>query len=372
MPRGRPNQGPKLVELQKPGWRAPVWYIRWSENGRSRERTTGTADRGEAEQIYARWLIERGRSPDEPTRTGPRYPHEIGIADILDIYGTEHAPNVVSSKRIGQAIIHLLDWWRDRRVDAIRPATCRQYVKHRTEMPRYATRSYRRPKVTSNISITTAAKELGILRAALRYAEKNGHLIQTPFVEMPPPQPGRDRWVTRSEAARLLWESRREPKVRLHLPLFVMIALYTGARSGAILGLRWTQVDFIRGRIDFNEPGRARTNKRRAIIPIPHPLQTAMARAQRRAGSPFVLSYDGKRIANIRKSFMAAAKRAELEDVTPHVLRHTAGTWLAQRGVPLWQIAGWLGHSQQRTTELYAHHSPDHFGEAKRAMERRS
>jgi integrase len=225
--------------------------------------------------------------------------------------------------------------------------------------------------VTSSISVTTAAKELSVLRAALHYAEKNGHLIQTPFVEMPPAQPGRDRWVTRSEAARLLLESRREPKVRLHLPLFVMIALYTAARSGAILGLRWTQVDFLRGRIDFNEPGRPRTRKRRAIIPIPRPLLAALTRAHCRASSPYVLSYDGKRIGNIRKSFKAAAERAGLEGVTPHVLRHTAGTWLAQRGVPLWQIAGWLGHSLLRTTELYAHHSPDHFEEAKRAMERR-
>jgi integrase len=225
--------------------------------------------------------------------------------------------------------------------------------------------------VAGNISITTAGKELGILRAALHYAEKNGYLIQTPFVEMPPVQPGRDRWITRPEAARLLWESRREPKVRLHLPLFIMIGLYTGARSGAILGLRWSQIDLLRGRVDFNEPGRPRTNKRRAIIPVPRPLLAALKRAHRRASSPYVLNYDGKRIANIRKSFTASATRAHLVDVTPHVLRHTAGTWLAQRGVPLWQIAGWLGHSQQRTTELYAHHSPDHFGEAKRAMERR-
>jgi integrase len=51
-------------------------------------------------------------------------------------------------------------------------------------------------------------------------------------------------------------------------------------------------------------------------------------------------------------------------------LRHTAGTWLAQAGVDLHQIAGWLGHSNERTTELYAHHHPDYFSDAKRAMER--
>ena len=41
--------------------------------------------------------------------------------------------------------------------------------------------------------------------------------------------------------------------------------------------------------------------------------------------------------------------------------RHTAGTLLAKAGVPLWTIAGLLGHSMTKTTELYAHFSPE-FG----------
>jgi integrase len=44
---------------------------------------------------------------------------------------------------------------------------------------------------------------------------------------------------------------------------------------------------------------------------------------------------------------------------------------MAQGGVPLWQVAGYLGHSVARTTELYAHHHPDHLGDAKRALEGR-
>src|SRR5262249_36618713 len=185
-----------------------------------------------------------------------------------------------------------------------------------------------------------------------------------------PREPGRDRWLTRSEAAKLLWESRREVKSRLHLPLFILIALYTGARRGAILGLQWSQVDLVRGRIDFNEPGRARPNKRRPIIPIPRGLLWFLRAAQRRASSPFGIAYDGQAVKRIRRSFRGACRRAGLTDVTPHVLRHTAGTWLAQAGVDLHQIGGWLGHSNEGTTELYAHHHPDYFDAAKRAMER--
>ena len=41
---------------------------------------------------------------------------------------------------------------------------------------------------------------------------------------------------------------------------------------------------------------------------------------------------------------------------------------MAQAGVDLWQIAGFLGHSYEQTTELYAHHHPDHLQEARDAL----
>jgi integrase len=92
----------------------------------------------------------------------------------------------------------------------------------------------------------------------------------------------------------------------------------------------------------------------------------------RRSNSPYVIAYsygDGGRLGSVKKGFNSAAARAGIPDCTSHTLRHTAGTWMAHRGVPLYEIAGYLGHSEQRTTELYAHHHPDHMARAKRAME---
>ena len=55
---------------------------------------------------------------------------------------------------------------------------------------------------------------------------------------------------------------------------------------------------------------------------------------------------------------------------TPNTLQHTAGTWMAQEGVELWKIAGWLGHTLQRTTEPYAHHHPNYLQVVSAAIER--
>ena len=123
--------------------------------------------------------------------------------------------------------------------------------------------------------------------------------------------------------------------------------------------------------LNLTHTTRPRTNKRRPVIPIPDRLCWFLRAAQQRTNCPFVINYEGERVKGVRRSFDAACARATLTDVTPHVLRHTCGTWLAQAGVDLHQIGGWLGHSSERTTELYAHHHPSHFAAAKRAIERR-
>lgn len=130
MPRGRPNDGPKLVALKKKGWSAPIYYIRWSEDGRSKERSTGTGDRGQAEEIFGRWLVERSRDIG-PEKTSPAYPGEAPIADMLALYAERHAPNLTDPARVAYANDKLLAWWGDWRVNAIRPETCGQYRRSR-------------------------------------------------------------------------------------------------------------------------------------------------------------------------------------------------------------------------------------------------
>jgi len=62
--------------------------------------------------------------------------------------------------------------------------------------------------------------------------------------------------------------------------------------------------------------------------------------------------------------------RAGLTGVSPHTLRHTCGTWMAQKGISLFKIGGWLGHTDSRTTKLYAHHHPDHLQDALESLGR--
>ncbi|WP_103729928.1 site-specific integrase [Novosphingobium sp. HII-3] len=349
----RPNRGASLEFIAERG----KFYVVWFEAGRKRKRSTGTSDSREAEAYLSQFIAERHRAARP---AGPRDPGQFLIAEALDYYGTEHAPMTAAPERIAYAMIPLLDFWGERAVGDVTKETCRAYNRWR------------------NRSAGTVRKELSILRAAFNFAVENGRLTRAPFVELPEAPEGKDRWLTKTEAARFLEAARTgRSDVRLYLPLFIMIALYTGARKGAILSLRWHQVDLEARRIDFNAVGERRTAKRKVRgQPIPDRLYTALRLARRRGSDlGFVVHDKGRRIKDIGDSssgsFGSACSRAGLEEVSPHTLRHTCGTWMAQRGVAMHEIAGWLGHTTARTTELYAHHHPDFMENARRAADRR-
>jgi Phage integrase family len=59
----------------------------------------------------------------------------------------------------------------------------------------------------------------------------------------------------------------------------------------------------------------------------------------------------------VKKGFKTAVGLAHLPGkVTPHTLRHTAATWLMQRGVSIWEAAGFLGMSPEVLQDTYGHH----------------
>jgi integrase len=54
--------------------------------------------------------------------------------------------------------------------------------------------------------------------------------------------------------------------------------------------------------------------------------------------------------------------------ISPHSWRHTAATWLMQRGTDPWQAAGFLGMSVKILIDTYGHHHPDYMKEAAEAI----
>ena len=352
-----------------------IWYIFWYEGGRERKKSTGTGDRLKAEQTLSQHLVEKNQPVDIVS------PSRRNIADALAAYASEHAVHVASKVTIGFNIKTLLPFWGHRVVSDVRPVLCREYLQYRRNQ------AYEAGKIVAD---ATVARELGVLAAAIRHDFKQGRLAVPIPVWKPAPSRPKDRWLTRQEIVHLLKTARNSQRTnfktgnqrthsysRWHVSFFIIMALYTAARKEALLTLKWSQVDLERRIIDLNQVDGKVTNKRRAIVPIPSRLMTFLRIARRRAPEDcwdsHVIQYHGKSILRIDQSFRRVVRDAGLQDVTPHTLRHTAATWMAQKNVPLWVISKYLGHTSTRTTErVYAHHNPTFLTEARQALDGRS
>jgi integrase len=218
---------------------------------------------------------------------------------------------------------------------------------------------------TAGISDGTLHTELGHLRMVLRWSAKSGLISQAPHIERPPKPKPKERHLTREEARALI-----EASALPHVKLFVVMALGTGSRSGALLELTWDRCDFERGLIDLRNPSITRPHKGRAIVPMNRTVRAALLESREGALSPYVIEWAGQRVASVKRGLRRAAKLAGLAGVSPHVLRHSAAVHMAEAGVPMEEIAQFLGHEDVNVTRrVYARFSPTYLHGAAAALE---
>lgn len=200
--------------------------------------------------------------------------------------------------------------------------------------------------------------ELGVLSAALRWANKESYIDRPILISRLPSADARQRFLTKEECRELIKASKKYP----HLYAFVGLALLTGQRKEAILGLKQTQIFWDQGIVDFNDfssSDHAR-RKHRGIVPLGNELRQFLE--AHKSDCPYVVNKNGRRIRDFRKSWAAMIEEAGLIDVTPHVLRHTVASHLVMDGAAIIDVARLLGHKDSRITEkVYAKFSPDYL-----------
>lgn len=76
----------------------------------------------------------------------------------------------------------------------------------------------------------------------------------------------------------------------------------------------------------------------------------------RAAGCPLFAGRGGERLGDtgVRRRVAALGKAVGIEDLGPHVLRHTFGTRLVRQGVDIATVAQLMGHSRTETTRRYS------------------
>lgn len=330
------------------------WYIR---DG-SKEKSTGCGDgeRDGAEAALQAYLSEK-HAPD----FGRGDPGKVLITDVLLLYAKERVPHLRAQEVVYGSLPHLSEFWERMMCSQLTPSACRSYVRWRTEQPK---RAYKDQKTAPLCGVPKARRELEVLSAAIHYAHKEHKLLYPIPITMPERSPPRDRWLTRSEAARLVWAAYRAGNV--HAARFILIGLYTGTRHRAILALRWIP-NTTGGWVDLDRRMLYRAgsreiqsrNKRRTPVPLSDRL-AAHLRRWKGMSATHVIEFRGEPVARMRQAFDKARVAAGLDaTVVPHILRHTFATWAVQAGHPLSHVAEALGTREDIIQSVYGHHAPE-------------
>lgn len=231
------------------------------------------------------------------------------------------------------------------------------------QITRDVCRIYRDQRYAKGRMPATVRKELEVVRAALNFSKKGAEAV----FELPRQPVAKDRFLSKDEARRLSRGARRFPHVRA----FIVLSLVTAARQSALLELTWDRVDFKTRRISLalNDDMDA-ARKQRANIPMNRRALAYLRVLYAARTCDHVIEWGGHRVLSVKKGFAAATKRAGLEGVTPHILRHTAASWMAMARVPMFDISKYLGHSDMSVTiKRYAKVHPDYLKEASEALD---
>jgi len=319
------------------------------------------------------WRVERRREEGHDTPDGP-VTVALVIADYLKayerrggkaVYTTRLAADTHILPALGETPVSKLtarkiEDWHHRLAE--QPARLRtkpgQKQRHREHDG--GSETIRRRRATANRILT-------ILKAALNHAWKAGHIASDdawrrvkPFKAV---DTARIRYLTEAECVRLV--NACEAAFRN----LVRGALLTGCRYSELARMHVS---------DFNPDAGVVTVRTSKAGKPRHVVLTDEGRdhfvrmsAGKLAGEPIFARADGGRwgASHQLRPMQEACDRAKIKPaVSFHVLRHTHGSTLAMRGVPMGVIAEQLGHADTRMTEKhYAHLAPSYVADTIRA-----
>jgi integrase/recombinase XerD len=312
-----------------------IWWGRAQRSGREYRRSLKTADRAVAERRFRQWLADLDAIAwgDRPRRS---------FEEASERFVREHLPTLKprSAERYMTSLLSLATRFDGKTLDQIRSA----------ELSAFET-----ARRTQGVSAGTVRRDLACLSSILTSAidwewiDDGSNPVPSylrrrarrGLKEAPP----RTRYLTTVEEERLLTSA--SPIVRDGM----ILAIDTGLRRDELFGLRWPQVDLLRGTIATTtrtKSGRARR------VPLPERSAQILAHLPRSISNDFVLVNPdtGTRYLQLNKGFKAAVRRAGLADLRWHDLRRTAGCrWLQRDGKSMEEVSVLLGHSSVLVTE---------------------
>ncbi|MDD4916114.1 MAG: site-specific integrase [Methylococcales bacterium] len=331
------------------------WWIDYIDGcGKRTRKSTQTADRKEAEVLLAKYKLE---SHLERVWGKPAQKTQIDYSfdETLLLYIKEKSVG----RRTKSTAKNLYGYFTGKLMSQIGDLEVKAYI---------------RSRLKEGVVAGTINKEIGLLSAAINFANTDyGWELKNPVTGKKLQEPeGVVRWITPEEANKLINAASGITKAPW-LVDFIRLALNTGCRAGELLGLEWARVDLEKE--FFILEAEHQKNRRRNSVPLnAEAIVALMARAEFRKthcpDSPWVFcSKDGNQLQSLKKSWATACKLAGIENFRIHDQRHTFASWLVMENVPLYTVSKVLRHSTVKMTEKYAHLNPENLRDAVRVLD---
>jgi integrase len=353
MPRQR--TGYVYFDKERKAWTARVEYK--DDLGKTRNIKRQVANKTEGKLLLKQLLREIEQHGSQVIDGA-----KLTFAKLADIYRDEKLIEPVYQDGVRVAglrsyqgqrrrLVNLTDYFGAKRVVSITHHDIQVFKLKRLIAPN---KRDARQGIESTLKIATVNRELQLLRNIFNFAKRKGWITRNPF-ELGEPlismaaEGKRDRVLTRDEEARLL--AACDTKQRAHLKPMLICAMDTGLRKGEIFKLKWKDVDLTVGVIRLRATT-TKTEKKRTV----GVTQRLLAELQRLwevsprdpDGSVFGIQSD------IKRSFAAACKDADISDLRFHDLRHVATTRLVEtKALHETEAMKITGHSQQATFARY-------------------
>jgi integrase len=322
---------------------SPHWWLDIRHNGRRIRRTTGTANKANAQEVHDHLKASLWRESnlgvssrtwnDAVKRWLSEHDHKKSIADDKD--------------RLRWLTTHL----NGKPLREITRDTVEELIAVRLDEPTFAGKKEHQSRKVANGTVNRYLAALStILNAAVDY----GWLDTAPRIRKLPEPQKRVAYLTREQFVILIAE------LPLHLAEMATLAATTGLRAANVLSLEWSQIN-METRQAWIHPDQAKAGKA-----IPLPLNDeAMAVLDGRKGihPRFVFTWRGEQIHTIGPAWFRARTRAGLENFRWHDLRHTWASWHAMGGTPinvLQELGGW---ASPQMVQRYAHLAPGHLAQ---------
>jgi integrase len=313
-----------------------VYWIEWYQDGYRRRERIGP-NKTAAEQRLREALSARTEGRHIKKSPDARTPFKYLASWYLQL------PEVKAKRSYDRdqlTISHLLSFFGDRLVKDITPGMVEAYRQKRLAEP-----SGRTPQTLT--APATVNREVACLKTIFSKAVKDGKAERNPAqgVKLLKENNERDRVLSPDEYSRLMAAC---PE---HLKPVVKLAYHSGMRQGEILGLTWGQVDLKEGFIRLN-PKHTKTKEGR-LVPLSRELLGLFKAIPQGLPMTPVFTYKGHSVAEMKRSFTTACKRAGIEDFTFHDLRHTAINNWRLAGHDYFRIMAATGHKTMSVFKRY-------------------